>query len=204
MAILITAIFLPFSAGASLTCKGRFVNPLTDICWSCILPINIGGYSIGKGSVPKKRDTANPKNPVCICTKANIPIPGISIGFWEPVRLVDITRTPYCMTNLGGMSIGSSNRKISSYERRHSATGRISHNSFYHVHYYVYPLIYWLELITDFACLEEATFDVAYMSEFDIAWNDPKMQTLLGFVIERIAVYMGYKAIDKIRTIVLC
>ena len=26
----------------SLTCTGRFPNPITDICWSCILPISIG------------------------------------------------------------------------------------------------------------------------------------------------------------------
>ena len=52
--------------------------------------------------------------------------------------------------------------------------------SFYHVHYYVYPLIYWLELLTDFMCLEMATFDVAYMSEWDVTWNDPKIQSLLN------------------------
>ena len=29
-------------------------------------------------------------------------------------------------------------------------------------------------------CLEESTFDVAYMSEFDITWNDEKIQNLLN------------------------
>lgn len=146
------------------------------------MPISIGGMAIGKGGAPKKRDTKNPASPVCMCTKGTppLPVPGVSIGFWEPVRLVDITRTPYCMTNLGGVSIGSDARKISSYERRNNRAGRRSHNSFYHLHYYVYPLIYWLELITDFACLEKSTFDVAYMSEFDITWNDSKMQSLLN------------------------
>ncbi len=54
-----------------------------------------------------------------MCSKGTppIPIPGVSIGFWEPVRLVDITRTPYCMVNLGGVSLGSDMRKISSYNR---------------------------------------------------------------------------------------
>ena len=128
VAILITAIFLPFSSNASVTCRGHFVNPITDVCWSCLMPISIGGIHIGKGGTPKKRDTKNPKNPVCLCSKGTppIPIPGLSIGFWEPVRLVDITRTPYCMVNLGGLSIGSDMRKISSYERRNSAAGRIS------------------------------------------------------------------------------
>jgi conjugal transfer pilus assembly protein TraU len=29
-------------------------------------------------------------------------------------------------------------------------------------------------------CLEQNTFDVAYMSEFDITWNDSKLQSLLN------------------------
>lgn len=144
------------------------------------MPISIGNMQIGKGSSPKKRDTKNPANPVCVCSKGTppVPIPGISIGFWEPVRLVDVTRTPYCMVNLGGVSIGSDLKRISSYRQNYGKYN--NHNSFYHLHYYVYPLIYWLELITDFVCLEKSTFDVAYMSEFDVTWNDPKMQSLLN------------------------
>ncbi|RYE27417.1 MAG: sex pilus assembly [Sphingobacteriaceae bacterium] len=166
------------SAAANLTCKGHFVNPVTDICWSCLLPISIGNFKTDKGILPKKRDTKNPSMPVCLCSKNNIPTPGVSIGFWEPARLVDVTRTPYCMTNLGGMQVGNDTRKISSYNR--SYNDNYKHSSFYHVHYYIYPLIYWLELITDFVCLEKSTFDVAYMSEFDVTWNDEKLQALLN------------------------
>lgn len=168
----------PFTSYASGTCQGRFVNPITDICWSCLMPISIGQtLNIGKGSAPKKRDIKNPASPLCICTKAGIPVPGITIGFWEPARLVDVTRTPYCMVNLGGMQLGNESRKISSYQRGYDA--HHSHHSFYHVHYYVYPLIYWLELITDFVCLEQSTFDVAYISELDPTWNDDKLQSIL-------------------------
>lgn len=172
----VIVIFAPVNGYGS--CKGRFVNPITDICWSCLMPISIGNFRIGDGSSPKKRDTDNPGFPLCICTKNNIPIPGVAIGFWEPVRLVDVTRTPYCMTSLGGMSVGSDNEKISSHKT--SSNSHTTSYSFYHLHYYVYPLIYWLELLTDFACLEKASFDVAYMSEFDPTWNDPKLQALLN------------------------
>ncbi|WP_341761892.1 TraU family protein [Candidatus Tisiphia endosymbiont of Thecophora atra] len=41
---------MPFSVSASITCQGHFVNPITDICWSCILPISIGNLiNIGSG-----------------------------------------------------------------------------------------------------------------------------------------------------------
>jgi conjugal transfer pilus assembly protein TraU len=180
LACLAIIVILPLSSDASVTCQGRFVNPITDICWSCILPISIGGLVIGKGSTPKRRDTKNPTSPICACSKGGqpIPIPGLSVGFWEPVRLIDVTRTPYCMTNLGGIAIGSDNKRISSFDKSYGT--RAQHHSFYHLHYYIYPLVYWLELITDFMCLEQSTFDVAYMSEFDITWNDPKMQSMLN------------------------
>lgn len=176
--VLIIAIIIPTQVMANATCHGRFVNPISDVCWSCLMPISIGGFNIGNGQSPKKRDTKNPASPLCLCTKENIPVPGISIGFWEPVRLVDVTRTPFCMVNLGGVSLGQDLRKVSSYARGYGK--HHSHRSFYHVHYYIYPLIYWLELITDFICLEKATFDVAYMSEYDVTWNDEKLQTLLN------------------------
>ncbi|MHC0449638.1 MAG: TraU family protein [Candidatus Lariskella arthropodorum] len=27
-------------------CQGRFLNPITDICWSCIFPITVGSVPI--------------------------------------------------------------------------------------------------------------------------------------------------------------
>ena len=93
--------------------------------------------------------------------------------------MVDITRTPYCMTGLGGLQLGSSNFTNSGTYNR-SYGDRVSHNSFYHLHYYIYPLIYWLELITDLICLEQTSFDLAYLSELDPTWNDEKLQTLLN------------------------
>lgn len=39
-------------------CVGRFVNPVTDVCWSCLLPIKIAGVNITGGDI----DTL-PQNP---------------------------------------------------------------------------------------------------------------------------------------------
>jgi conjugal transfer pilus assembly protein TraU len=52
------------------------------------------------GSAPAKRDTKNPKSPLCACGSP-IPIPGITLGFWEPVRMIDVTRSKFCMVGLG-------------------------------------------------------------------------------------------------------
>jgi hypothetical protein len=41
--LLALAIGRPGSALATPTCTGRFANPITDICWRCMLPIRFGG-----------------------------------------------------------------------------------------------------------------------------------------------------------------
>lgn len=52
------------AASADSACEGRFVNPITDICWSCIFPLSLGSIKVSQGKVP---DTANPSMPIQIC-----------------------------------------------------------------------------------------------------------------------------------------
>ncbi len=86
------------AASADSACEGRFVNPITDICWSCIFPLSLGSIKVSQGKVP---DTANPSMPIQICPA---PPPlfrriGLAIGYWEPMALTDVTRSPGCMVN---------------------------------------------------------------------------------------------------------
>lgn len=158
-------------------CTGKFVNPLTDICWKCLFPMTIGNVNVtGKGE-----DTPNTGSPLCFCPKPGIPVPvpGIKISFWEPVRLVDVTRTPYCLVNMGGIKIAGGNLKGAGSVSV-KGNGHGLKRSFYQVHWYVYPVIYWLELLTDFVCLEKAAFDVAYMTELDPLWNDDETSFILN------------------------
>ena len=163
---------------AANTCQGKFVNPITDVCWSCILPIQLGPVKIGGASGLKGRDTKNPSCPICFCKKGAVPLaPGIPLAFWEPVRMIEVTRTPLCMVNLGGISFGSkSPAKLGGYHKNHA---KRRHKSFYHVHYYMYPLIAILELVADLGCMDKGSIDVLYMSEFDPMWQDEKLQNLM-------------------------
>ena len=48
-----------------------------------------------------------------------------------------------------------------------------AYHSFYHTHLYIYPLLAWLKLITDFGCVTKGdSVDVAYMSEFDPTYKN--------------------------------
>lgn len=164
-------------------CQGKFVNPVTDICWSCLFPISIGSIKVVGGKNP---DTENPSLPICACPA---PPPvfvriGISMGYWEPISLVDISRHPFCLVNLGGISLdigkfyGSGNVDKSSPEQG---------GSFYYAHWYVYPLIYWLNLLTDALCMQKLDFDIAYLAELDPTWRDDE----LGFIINPEAAIFG-------------
>ena len=82
-------------------CSGRMINPITDVCWDCMFPITVGSIPVVPSSRP---DTENPSSPLCTCPA---PPPlflrvGLSIGWWEPSRLADVTMQPYCFPNLGG------------------------------------------------------------------------------------------------------
>ncbi|MDF6998412.1 TraU family protein, partial [Escherichia coli] len=81
-------------------CQGKFANPITDICWSCLFPLTLGGTPI---MTMGQEDTGNPDGFLCTCTN---PLRiGIKTGFWEPARRVDVTRTPYCFVSLGGIKL---------------------------------------------------------------------------------------------------
>lgn len=173
-------IFTSFSN--SQACSGRFVNPITEICWSCLFPISIGPIKVSTGG---RQDTPNPSQIPCFCPRPPIPlVPGIPVGFWEPVRLVDVTRVPFCMVSMGGIQLGKSKVNYGV----HGASGeRRTQNSFYQVHWYVYPVIYWLELLVDFLCLEKGSFDVGYITELDPLWNADE----LSFILNPEAVLFG-------------
>lgn len=159
---------------ANSLCKGHFVNPITDIDWNGLFPLTIGNADIASGDAP---DTSNPSNPVCLC-----PMPigyriGLAIGYWEPFAMADITRKPYCLVNMGGIDLHIGKGGDLGGEQYHNEEGS---GAFYWVHWYKYPLIYWLNIITSLACLEKTDFDIAYLTELDPTWNDDALALVLN------------------------
>lgn len=169
--LFIVLVLISFSANA-FNCTGRFPNPVTDVCWECLFPITIGEIPLAIGTQP---DTRNPISPICACPTP-FPRIGISAGFWEPVRLVDVTKRPFCFVNLGGMTIAPG----LSLGAGKAPGDNDTDDAVWHVHWYVYPLLYWLNLITDFACLEQSGFDVAYITELDPLWHDDELAFLIN------------------------
>jgi conjugal transfer pilus assembly protein TraU len=163
------------SSLAGGVCHGKFANPITDVCWSCLFPISIGSISVFSGGQP---DTTNPSSPICTCPMVPTGVRiGISLGYWEPVALVDVTRSPYCMVNLGGLQLATGafgeSGGVANQDPAHGG-------SFYYVHWYKFPLLYWFNLLTDALCIEKGDFDVAYLTELDPTWKDDELTFLLN------------------------
>ncbi|AEB85692.1 MULTISPECIES: conjugal transfer pilus assembly protein TraU [Comamonadaceae] len=176
---LLTALLLATgtAAGAAgaATCTGKFPNPITDICWSCILPLSIGGARIG--NFGDQEDIDNPSSPLCTCGVN--PIIGLSIGFWEPARHVEAVRKPFCLTSLGGIDLdpGIPAPEAARFTR---PEGDGDGGSFYQAHFYVNPVLYYLEVVTDFPCLEKGSFDLAYLTEVDPLWADDELTLIIN------------------------
>ena len=176
--ILLAVVSRPFTARAeSATCHGSFVNPITDVCWSCLFPLSVGGLKLWPSERP---DAKNPSSPICACGSP-LPRIGISIGFWEPSRLVDVTNKPWCFPNLGGTKLDPGFDVGAGHVQGTSQVGGKSQNtSQWQSHLYIYPLLYWLEILTDFLCFEQSNFDIAYITELDPLWQDSSLTSIIN------------------------
>jgi len=145
--------------------EGKFINPITDICWKCLFPIHLGGVNV----TPGEKDYMNYQVSVCACA-GTPPKIGVPLAFWEPVALIDVTRTPYKSIVLGGTSLSSSTVKGRGGLSHVGDSGR---HSFYNVHYYHFPVMGFLGMLPGFSCIEQGSdINISYMSELDPYWLD--------------------------------
>ena len=166
------------SCATNATCSGKFMNPITDVCWKCLFPLSIGGQPVAN----PQRDRATPKEEKSLICKCGTPVPriGIPIGFWEPFRIADVTTNPFCMVNLGGITLNSGSKTPHGTIHLKYGGKTKKKTAFYHVHWYVYPLLYWMNFITNLACMSAESFDIAYMTELDPLWNDDELSLWLN------------------------
>lgn len=188
---LICALFLFLlntqSASAAGNVNGRWVNPITDICWKCLFPLTIGSIPVTpvlpdtsvnqntslSSTLP---DTPNPSSPIQLCPMGIGYRVGVAIGFWEPFAMTDVTATPGNMVNMGGMSVSVSKLKTGTGTNESNTVGQ----SFYQVHWYKYPALSWLNIITSLACKQTGDMDIGYMTELDPMWSDSSLSALIN------------------------
>ena len=140
------------------------------ICWSCLLPIHMMGIATGNHTPPG----AN-KKPFCSCTvgdEIKSTEVGISIGFWEPHRMIEVVRTPYCTPSMGGQILKNALMMGHAKAAPHrDLRGKV----FYHYHWFSFPLLQMLELMTGKCSDDRPNMDLMYLSELDPTWNDDRL-----------------------------
>ena len=172
-AFLVCLFLLIPPSDAQARCNARFLNPITEICWDCIFPISIGGLSL----FTNRPDTPNQWFPLCLCWEGIFPRIGLSIGLWEPARLIDVANEAGCFVNMG---FDMDFQLLAAGTTTATAQNGAETGNSYQAHYYYYPLISWLGTIVDGLCLETTLFDVAYISEIDPLWNDVELNNLIN------------------------
>lgn len=195
----LVGLFLFFTLDNSIAgnCQGRFLNPITDICWSCLFPMAIGPMYFDKsqkGGTALDFDSSIPTSlfpgitgrsvaGTCFCSERLPEVPaGVLMSWYEPSRLVDVTRTPFCMVGLGGLDLGKGLSKIiSAPEYGDDTHGLNTQGSFYQVHWYYSPIMLILGIL-DAGCNMGASksFDVLFLSEIDPFWNDDNISFIFS------------------------
>lgn len=163
---------------SNAVCVGKWPNPITDICWSCMFPFTIMGI---KMDLPTGEQPSGSYSSPAVCAGASTLGYKIGVGmsFYDPNKMVDVTRTPYCMVGLGGVDLSAG---IAQLYKRHGETmpEAVKFSNFYQAHTYINPLLFILEVPMDMSCTQVANFDVGYLTELDPLWNNDNLTFYLN------------------------
>lgn len=162
---------------------------ITGICWSCLFPIKVAGISLFGGGDDAPSDAAS--NPVCACggdlTKGRLPRVGFTLGLWQPARIIEVVRRPYCFPAMFGTQMADT---AATAGGKYTIGGTTAHtpvpdsvnSGFYNWHYYVFPLLAVLEVMNVPDCNPDGyvDFDLAVMGEAFPNWYDSELALLLN------------------------
>ncbi len=121
----------------------------------------------GSGSVP----AGAADQPLCLCTDAGVPHPGVTVGMWMPFQIIETVRKPGCSLTMGGLTLPGADPLHDGTKGR--SEGENGDGSFLHYHSYSFPVFKMLELFSDAHCFSGALadFDILFLSEIDPTWT---------------------------------
>ena len=169
-----------------------FEHIITDTCWDCFFPIRIAGSDWGSqqlnynkpagvggvtatGSLGAQRPAGAATDAFCACfDNLGVPEFGFSLGAWFPTQLVEMVRMPYCSPTLSGNFI-SSNLRLLGGSKMTEFDG--TDKGFYQYHYFAYPMMFMLDMLSEPECNPGGyfDFDLMYLSELDPSWNEDEL-----------------------------
>lgn len=170
------------SLTAEANCSGTFLNPITSVNWRCAFPMNIGGViSFGESGGTAGTDS-NIRHPICSCLQSGgSTIIGLEVSFWEPARLIETVKDPWCFPSLG---TSLPNPRPGSLRGTGARDGKTTATQ---SHYYIFPAWALLNMFVDVPCLAGNRvdgggneFDLAMITEILPTWNNDLMALLIS------------------------
>lgn len=166
------------------------VSSIVKTCWECMFPIGMSGFILFPGdqdmvSPPEGPGISAVYPPLlcgCACLTPMLCLPGLPIGYFEPVRLVEVVHDMLCFPSLG-VSFGSGGFTFIGQGSESTQIDALDQNhSYMQAHYLAFPLWYWVGLIVDGFCLNYSVedLDVLFVSEVDPTWNDDFLALLIA------------------------
>jgi conjugal transfer pilus assembly protein TraU len=181
--VVLAFIFALFLKVPSLyaECKATFVNLFSDVDWTGVFPVKIGGVTIKKG-VSKELEALEKldevRQIVCFCKpKGKPPVFGLAVSFWEPARVAEIVKDPWCFPLLGGLKL--ENQPVEKAGRNQKPVPLSTHKYFAQAHWYMFSVWNLLDLFMDVPCIMWDGFDIAYMTELDPLWQNDNLSMFI-------------------------
>ena len=171
---------------------------VTKVCWSCMLPISWGSAVIGQGDNTTKPEGAN-TDFLCHCDSDTTNGPfgklGIAVGMWQPTRILEQVKRPYCFPSLFGKTmegtdLAESSWNLGHYQEGGSDGGLDEEDSMKtSVHMYSYPLLHMLQIFDVPSCSPDyhSSFDLLFLSEAFPNFNS----SMLAFLVNPEALFFA-------------
>jgi conjugal transfer pilus assembly protein TraU len=161
----------------------------TKVCWGCLFPISLAGITLG-GSADDRPASAN-KQALCACggdlSKGRLPTVGISLGFWQPVQVLELTRRPYCFPAMAGAQLSGSLQTMGGDATVGGTKGaqkllNKDNASMFNFHLYSFPLLAILQLADLPGCMlgGNTDFDLAVLGEAFPNWYQDEIAFLVN------------------------
>lgn len=159
---------------------------ISNVCWDCLFPIRIAGFNIADQGSGSPQGAAGG---FCYCPGCGYYGRfGVTLGMWQPARLVEVTSQPYCMPALGGITMSSFSSNVSriSFGKHQSRQAgnedRSTDGAAAHFHYYTYPILAILGLMDSWNCIDSGynDFDLLWVSEIFPNWTDDTLAAFLN------------------------
>jgi conjugal transfer pilus assembly protein TraU len=159
---------------------------ITDVCWSGVFPIYLGGKRImGK---KKYAPSLRADKSFCNCDKGILSVPGVTTALFLPAYMVTLTTRPYCFPELDGAMLSSNLGLVNKWaiggqDLNDDEEPGLANQADYQFHFASFPVMSILNQFRLGTCKTDGleSFDYLWISETLPFWDggDPELLSVL-------------------------